>query len=173
MQLRWLDPVEHLAIDPSMVSNTQINLARDFIRKMDRERAGPKIIKYFSKAVNIIVKMITFTTGREDLSIDDFLPIMVFLFISVGPVNVISNFGNTTYFLLTSEENENTGYNLANIEGCINFINMYNEEKCNMTKEEFNENCRKSLQMNSMSEYLNNSTKKEDEDTEDNKNEIE
>ena len=173
LQLRWLDPVEHLAIDPSMVSNTQINLARDFIRKMDRERAGPKIIKYFSKAVNIIVKMITFTTGREDLSIDDFLPIMVFLFISVGPVNVISNFGNTTYFLLTSEENENTGYNLANIEGCINFINMYNEEKCNMTKEEFNENCRKSLQMNSMSEYLNNSTKKEDEDTEDNKNEIE
>ena len=173
LQLRWLDPVEHLAIDPSMVSNTQINLARDFIRKMDRERAGPKIIKYFSKAVNIIVNMITFTTGREDLSIDDFLPIMVFLFISVGPVNVISNFGNTTYFLLTSEENENTGYNLANIEGCINFINMYNEEKCNMTKEEFNENCRKSLQMNSMSEYLNNSTKKDDEDTEDNKNEIE
>jgi hypothetical protein len=146
-----------------MVSNTQINLARDFIRKMDRERAGPKIIKYFSKAVNIIVKMITFTTGREDLSIDDFLPIMVFLFISVGPVNVISNFGNATYFMLSSEENENTGYNLANIEGCINFINMYNEEKCGMTKEEFNENCKKSLQMNSMSEYLNSSSKKESE----------
>ena len=130
---------------------------------MDRERAGPKIIKYFSKAVNIIVKMITFTTGREDLSIDDFLPIMVFLFISVGPVNVISNFGNATYFMLSSEENENTGYNLANIEGCINFINMYNEEKCGMTKEEFNENCKKSLQMNSMSEYLNSSSKKESE----------
>jgi hypothetical protein len=163
LQLRWLDPVDNLSIDPSMVSNTQINLARDFIRKMDRERAGPKIIKYFSKAVNIIVKMITFTTGREDLSIDDFLPIMVFLFISVGPVNVISNFGNATYFMLSSEENENTGYNLANIEGCINFINMYNEEKCGMTKEEFNENCKKSLQMNSMSEYLNSSSKKESE----------
>ena len=161
LQLRWLDPVDNLSIDPSMVSNTQINLARDFIRKMDRERAGPKIIKYFSKAVNIIVKMITFTTGREDLSIDDFLPIMVFLFISVGPVNVISNFGNATYFMLSSEENENTGYNLANIEGCINFINMYNEEKCGMTKEEFNENCKKSLQMNSMSEYLNSSSKNE------------
>ena len=173
LQLRWLDPVDHLAIDPSMVSNTQINLARDFIRKMDRERAGPKIIKYFSKAVNIIVKMITFTTGREDLSIDDFLPLMVFLFISVGPVNVISNFGNTTYFLLSSEENENTGYNLANIEGCINFINMYNEERCNMTKEEFNENCRKSLQMYSMNEYLNSNPKKEDEGIEENKNEIE
>ena len=163
LQLRWLDPVDNLSIDPSMVSNTQINLARDFIRKMDRERAGPKIIKYFSKAVNIIVKMITFTTGREDLSIDDFLPIMVFLFISVGPVNMISNFGNATYFMLSSEENENTGYNLANIEGCINFINMYNEEKCGMTKEEFNENCKKSLQMNSMSEYLNSSSKKESE----------
>ena len=104
LQLRWLDPVDHLTIDPSMVSNTQINLARDFIRKMDRERAGPKIIKYFSKAVNIIVKMITFTTGREDLSIDDFLPIMVFLFISVGPGNVISNFGNATYFMLAAKK---------------------------------------------------------------------
>jgi hypothetical protein len=65
--------------------------------------------------------------------------------------------------MLSSEENENTGYNLANIEGCINFINMYNEEKCGMTKEEFNENCKKSLQMNSMSEYLNSSSKKESE----------
>ena len=38
---------------------------------------------------------------------------------------------------------------------------MYNEEKCGMTKEEFNENCKKSLQMNSMSEYLNSSSKNE------------
>ena len=173
LQLRWLDPVDHLAIDPTMVSNTQINMARDFIRKMDRERAGPKIIKYFAKAVNIIVKMITFTTGREDLSIDDFLPIMVFLFISVGPQNVISNFGNANYFMLSSEENENTGYNLANIEGCINFINMYNEEKCNMSKEEFNENCKKSLLDNSLSEYLNSEGKKDDEGVDENKIESE
>ena len=168
LQLRWLDPVDNLCIDPSMVSNTQINMARDFIRKMDKERAGPKIIKYFSKAVNIIVKMITFTTGREDLSIDDFLPLMVYLFISVGPGNVISNFGNATYFMLSSEENENTGYNLANIEGCINFINMYNEERCNMSKEEFTENCRKSLQENSLSELMSNMQKKDDENIDEN-----
>jgi hypothetical protein len=149
IQLRWLDPVENLMINPSMVSNHQINLGRDMIKKMDKERSGPKIIKYFSKAVNTIIKMITFTTGREDISIDDFLPTMVYLFISVGPNNVISNFGNATYFMLSNEENENTGYNLANIEGCINFIKQYNEEKCKMTKEEFNENCKRSLQMNS------------------------
>ena len=160
--------MDNLCINPSMVSNTQINLARDFIRKMDRERAGPKIIKYFSKAVNIIVKMITFTTGREDLSIDDFLPIMVYLFISVGPGNMISNFGNATYFILSSEENENTGYNLANIEGCINFINMFNEEKCNMTKEEFNELCRESLLKNSLPGLINN-MQKNDEENEENK----
>ena len=166
LKLRWLDPVDNLCINPSMVSNTQINLARDFIRKMDRERAGPKIIKYFSKAVNIIVKMITFTTGREDLSIDDFLPIMVYLFISVGPGNMISNFGNATYFILSSEENENTGYNLANIEGCINFINMFNEEKCNMTKEEFNELCRESLLKNSLPGLINNMQKNNEENEE-------
>ena len=168
LQLRWLDPVDNLCIDPSMVSNTQINMARDFIRRMDKERAGPKIIKYFSKAVNIIVKMITFTTGRENLSIDDFLPLMVYLFISVGPGNVISNFGNATYFMLSSEENENTGYNLANIEGCINFINMYNEERCGMSKEEFNENCRKSLQENSLAELMNNMQKKDDDNINEN-----
>ncbi len=145
VKLRWLDPVDHLSIDPTMVSNVQINLGRDLIKRMDKERAGPKIIKYFSKAVNLIVKMITFTTGREDISIDDFLPIMVYLFISVGPMNVISNFGIATYFLLTDEENENTGYSLANIEGCINFIKRYDEEKCKMKKEEFRENCEQSL----------------------------
>ena len=146
LKLRWLDPVDHLNIDPSMVSNAQINLGRDLIKRMDKERAGPKIIKYFSKAVNLIVKMITFTTGREDISIDDFLPIMVYLFISVGPKNVISNFGTATYFLLSDEENENTGYSLANIEGCINFIKQYNEEKCKMKKDEFREYCNKSLE---------------------------
>ena len=163
LKLRWLDPVENLSIDPSMVSNAQINLGRDLIKKMDKERAGPRIIKYFSKAVNLIVKMITFTTGREDISIDDFLPIMVYLFISVGPINVISNFGSANYFLLSDEENENTGYSLANIEGCINFIKQYNETKCGMSKEVFNENCRKSLQMYCLTEYLNTSSKKIDE----------
>ena len=62
----------------------------------------------------------------------------------------------------------NTGYNLANIEGCINFINMYNEERCNMSKEEFNENCRKSLQENSLTELMNNMQKKDDENIEEN-----
>ena len=163
LQLRWLDPIDNLSIDPSMVSATQINLGRDLIRKMDKERAGPRIIKYFSKAVNLIVKMITFTTGREDISIDDFLPIMVYLFISVGPGNVISNFGSATYFLLSDEENENTGYSLANIEGCINFIKQYNEVKCKMSKEEFNERCKASLQKYSMNSFLSNAVKKSEE----------
>ena len=163
LQLRWLDPIDNLTIDPSMVSATQINLGRDLIRKMDKERAGPRIIKYFSKAVNLIVKMITFTTGREDISIDDFLPIMVYLFISVGPGNVISNFGSATYFLLSDEENENTGYSLANIEGCINFIKHYNETKCKMSKEEFNERCKASLQKYSMNSFLSNAVKKSEE----------
>jgi hypothetical protein len=163
LQLRWLDPIDNLTIDPSMVSATQINLGRDLIRKMDKERAGPRIIKYFSKAVNLIVKMITFTTGREDISIDDFLPIMVYLFISVGPGNVISNFGSATYFLLSDEENENTGYSLANIEGCINFIKHYNETKCKMSKEEFNERCKASLQKYSMNSFLNSAVKKSEE----------
>ena len=166
LQLRWLDPIDNLSINPSMVSATQINLGRDLIRKMDKERAGPRIIKYFSKAVNLIVKMITFTTGREDISIDDFLPIMVYLFISVGPRNVISNFGSANYFLLSDEENENTGYSLANIEGCINFIKHYNETKCNMSKEEFNEKCKASLQKFSMNNFLSNAVKKGDENNE-------
>ena len=166
LQLRWLDPIDNLTINPSMVSATQINLGRDLIRKMDKERAGPRIIKYFSKAVNLIVKMITFTTGREDISIDDFLPIMVYLFISVGPGNVISNFGSATYFLLSDEENENTGYSLANIEGCINFIKHYNETKCKMSKEEFNERCKASLQKYSMNSFLSNAVKKSEENNE-------
>ena len=166
LQLRWLDPIDNLTIDPSMVTATQINLGRDLIRKMDKERAGPRIIKYFSKAVNLIVKMITFTTGREDISIDDFLPIMVYLFISVGPGNVISNFGSATYFLLSDEENENTGYSLANIEGCINFIKHYNETKCKMSKEEFNERCKASLQKYSMNSFLSNAVKKSEENNE-------
>ena len=131
---------------------------------MDKERAGPRIIKYFSKAVNLMVKMITFTTGREDISIDAFLPIMVYLFISVGPRNAISNFGSATYFLLSDEENKNTGYSLANIEGCINFIKHYNEVKCGMSKEEFTENCKNSLQKYCITEYLYNNSKKMNEE---------
>ena len=157
MKLNWLDPIEHLCINPSMISTQQIILAKELIDKMDKERSGPKIIKYFSKTVNIIVKMITFTTGREDISIDDFLPIIVYLFILVRPNNAISNYGNATYFLLSDEISENTGYSLANIEGCISFINNFSEknlEKLGITKEEYNENCQKCMEKYSLREYL-------------------
>ena len=161
MKLSWIDPIEHLGINPSMISTQQIILARKLIEKMDKERSGPKIIKYFSKTVNMIIKMITFTTAREDISIDDFLPIIVYLFILVRPNNAISNYGNATYFFLSDEINENTGYSLANIEGCINFINNFSEknvERMGITKEEYDENCKKSFETYSLRGYLSSKT---------------
>ena len=119
--------MNYLEIKKDDINIDCMNIAIDYLSKMDKEKYCNNIIEKFSKAINVIVNMLMFTQEKKESSIDDFLPIIVYLCIMSNPQNMITNFCNCIYFLTNKQSNQNIGFNLANIEGCINYIINLNE----------------------------------------------
>ena len=116
-----------LNINPNQISNTQINMATTEIKKMDNEKYYINYLKYLLKAINIISKMIEFTTGDSGVSIEEFLPILVHIVINSIPLHMISNLKFGKYFINKNDLGSMYGYTLANYETCINYFNKITE----------------------------------------------
>ena len=112
----------------------QLEIAQIYIKKMDKERYYMNVLKYFLKAINVIVKMIEFNTGKTDSSVEDFLPIIVYLIIKTCPENMISNLQFAKYFITQKDSNSMFGYSLVNYETCINFLKNTCKMKFNIEK---------------------------------------
>ena len=114
--------LKDLNIDEKQISNKQLDIAQIYIKKMDKERYYINVLKYFLKAINIIIKMIEFNTGKTDSSVEDYLPIIVYLTIKTCPENMITNLKFAKYFITQNDSNSMFGYTLVNYETCINFM---------------------------------------------------
>ena len=128
--------LDKLNINPNQISKTQINMATTEIKKMDNEKYYINYLKYLLKAINIISKMIEFTTGDSSVSIEEFLPILVYIVINSIPLHMISNLKFGKYFINQNDLGSMFGYTLANYETCINYFNKITEninEKNNIT----------------------------------------
>ena len=66
--------------------------------------------------------MIEFNTGKTDSSVEDYLPIIVYLTIKTCPENMITNLKFAKYFITQNDSNSMFGYTLVNYETCINFM---------------------------------------------------
>ena len=119
--------LDKLNINPNQISKTQINMATTEIKKMDNEKYYINYLKYLLKAINIISKMIEFTTGDSSVSIEEFLPILVYIVINSIPLHMISNLKFGKYFINQNDLGSMFGYTLANYETCINYFNKITE----------------------------------------------
>ena len=126
--------LKDLNIDEKQISKKQLEIAQIYIKKMDKERYYMNVLKYFLKAINIIVKMIEFNTGKTDSGVEDFLPIIVYLIIKTCPENMISNLQFAKYFITQKDSNSMFGYSLVNYETCINFLKNTCKMKFNNEK---------------------------------------
>ena len=140
----WIT-LEHLNIDPNQISKKQIEMVKNLLNKMDKERYYVNLLKYLVKAINIISKMIEFTTGNPNASIEEFLPILVHSFIHTMPKNMISNLKLAKYFMSQNDFSSMYGYNLANYQTCINFLNTITPKKYKLDSKKFNELCNDSM----------------------------
>ena len=121
-----------LKIEEKYIIKNCLENAKKYIKKIDDEKYYLNIIGNFTKALNIIVDMVKFSNNKSQISLDEFLPIMIYIIIESHPKNMISNLSNCIYFLTKNECNQTVGFNLANLESCVNYIITYNEE--NMIK---------------------------------------
>ena len=80
----WIK-LEDFKIDIKKTSQNQINMALQYIKNMDNEIYYLNVLKALLKAINIIIKMFQFTSGKEDSSVEDFLPILLYLIIQSKP----------------------------------------------------------------------------------------
>ena len=126
--------LQDLNIDEKQISNKQLDIAQVYIKKMDKEKFYLNVLKYFLKAINIIIKMIEFNTGKIDSSVEDFLPIIVYLTIKTCPENMITNLKYAKYFITQKDSNSMFGYTLVNYETCINFLKNICRMKFNILK---------------------------------------
>ena len=118
-----------LKIEEKYLIKNCIENAKKYIKKIDDEKYYLNIIGNFTKALNIIVDMVKFSNNKSQISLDEFLPIMIYIIIESHPKNMISNLSNCIYFLTKIECNQTVGFNLANLESCVNYIINYKEEK--------------------------------------------
>ncbi len=136
----WIK-AEHLNIDPKQIYKNQIEMVKNQLKKIDNEKYYENFLKHLVKAINIISKMIEFTTGNQNTSIEEFLPILVHCFIHIIPQHMISNLKIAKYFMNQNDFSSIYGYNLANYQTCINFLNTITPQKINLKTNEFNELC--------------------------------
>ena len=118
-----------LKIEEKYLIKNCIENAKKYIKKIDDEKYYLNIIGNFTKALNIIVDMVKFSNNKTQISLDEFLPIMIYIIIDSHPQNMISNLSNCIYFLTKNECNQTVGFNLANLESCINYIINCNKEE--------------------------------------------
>ena len=144
--LQWIDPVENMKISAQAINDYQMEIATNYLKKMDSEIFCDNIIEMLGKAIDTIVKMYKFTLCNEGATLDDFAPIICYLLIKIQPKKMISNFGNCQYFITENKKNQNLGYNLASMEVFINYINSIDHVKCGMEndKETYLKLCRES-----------------------------
>ena len=120
--------INFLQIDVNYFNEYCVNIVKNYFDKMDNERYCNNIIKIFSKIINTIINMMIFSKNKLDSSIDDFLPVLIFLCIQCKNENMISNICNCSYFMLNKDKNNTMGFNFINLEGCINYINTLDEK---------------------------------------------
>ena len=120
--------LNNLNINPNQISSKLINMAKTEIKKMDKEKYYINYLKYLLKAINIISKMIEFTTGDTGVSIEEFLPILVYIVINSIPLHLISHLKFGKYFINQNDLGSMYGYTLANYETCINYFNKITED---------------------------------------------
>ena len=93
--------------------------------------------------------MINFSSGKEDIGVDDFMQILVYLVIKSKPKFLITRLANCKYFLKEIIEKEKYGFDLANLEVAVKFIFESTYDKFGVDSlEEFNELKSQSLQEN-------------------------
>ena len=141
----WLK-LEDFKIDKNKVSENQMKIALKYIKRMDNEYYYLDILKVFLKVINIIIKMLQFTSGKIDSSVEDFLPIIIYLIIQSKPEHLYFNLAFSKYFISSNDLNSMFGYALTNLETSINFINSITFKQFNIDKHLFHEKCFKSLQ---------------------------
>ena len=145
-KLNWISPIQ---LEIKNIYKNQLNSAKNYIKKIDKEKSINEKLNCISKTYNIINNAINFSSGENsNAGADELSPIFQYIIIQAQPKRFFSNIYYIKCFLSKDKKKTYEGFLLSQMKFAAEFIMKIDHEKLGMRKEEFDEMCNKSLNNN-------------------------
>ena len=129
---------ENIVKDKKIINENLWKQAIDYIEDMNDKLTPSDKIKCFMKAVNIIENSINFSSGKDNLGIDDSLQVLIYVVIKSCPTNIISNSQYCEMYLNSELSKSELGIKYSTLCMVINAIkDMKYSDLIGVSEEQF------------------------------------
>lgn len=138
-RLDFVEP-EHLINDKNTIDKKLCETSMYYINEMDNKCTPFEKIKCMGKAFNILQNSITFSTGKNELGVDDTIKPLIYLILKSKPQKIYSNFKYCQLYLDPDLSKKQYGILLTQICMITDIINDMKYTDLNgITKDQFGE----------------------------------
>ena len=139
-RLNFIKP-ENIILDKKnkiSINEKLLNIAIEYITNIDNKKTPADKIKSFGKAFQILQNSISFSSGKNELGIDDTLPFLIYAMIKAKPKMIYTNYIFCKLYINKELEKNQYGILLTQIGMVIKIIinKRYNELN-DVTEEQF------------------------------------
>ena len=121
-----------------MINENLWKAAIPLINEMDIKLTPADKVKSFGQAFSILQNSITFTSGKNDLGVDDTIQLLIYIILKSKPKNIVSNSEYCQLLLNPELAKKQYGLLLSQMEMVKNIIlDMKYSDLINVTEEEF------------------------------------
>ena len=136
-RLNFIKP-EALIKDKKAINEKLWQASIILINELDAKFTPVDKVEKFGKAFGILQNSLTFSSGKNDLGIDDTIPILIYVMIKAKPKNIFSNSKYCQLFLNPELSKRMYGILLSQIEMIKNIVfNMKYTDLIGVSEEEF------------------------------------
>jgi len=136
-RINFIKP-ENIVKDKKIINESLWKQAIDYIEDMNDKLTPSDKIKCFMKAVNIIENSINFSSGKDNLGIDDSLQVLIYVVIKSCPTNIISNSQYCEMYLNSELSKSELGIKYSTLCMVINAIkDMKYSDLIGVSEEQF------------------------------------
>ena len=137
LRLGFVEP-EHLINDKNTIDKKLCETSMYYINDMDNKYTPSEKIKCMGKAFNILQNSITFSTGKNELGVDDTIKPLIYMILKSKPQKIYSNFKYCQLYLDPDLSKKQYGILLTQICMITDIINdMKYTDLIGITKEQF------------------------------------
>ena len=120
------------------INENLLKTAIDYINEMDKKYTPVDKIQMFGKAFRILQSFMSFSSGKNELGIDDTLPLLIYVMIKAEPKMINTNFNFCKYYIDPELNKKQYGILLMQIGMFIKIITeMKHTDLIGITEEQF------------------------------------
>ena len=120
------------------INEKLLEISIEYVKELDNKKTPMDKITVFGKAMNFLSNSMQFNSGKDDLGVDDLLPLLIYIVIKANPEKLYTNYNYCMLYLNKDLIKKQYGSLLTQIGVIIDIIkNMKFNDLNNVTEEEF------------------------------------